>query len=251
MTNSKPKSAARLMAKAARMAGFDMAAGWPAELSDVSLACLLAEVEICRHDNDGDVWLDMIDAGVKSGSLSVTRRTELDSSSCVISVRGGWNHLTRQAVADWLKAIDETPGEPARAWLGDCWADEAEGAGGPAQAKTGGRPKGQQGEQLQKIIDALAAWAKTKGESFDSNSMPGQVGKAGADGSFHWLCAKLYPSDFTKGERAFKGYRAGRCTFPPYAKESDFYSRAIADIAQSLGVSLHVTQIKQASRKAA
>lgn len=249
MTNGKPKSGAMLMAKAARMAGFDMAAGWPAELSDVSLACLLAEVETCRHDNNGDLWLDMIDAGVKHGSLSVARRTELDSSSCVLSVRGGWNHLTRQAVADWLKAINETPGEPARAWLGDCWPDEAEGAGGTA--KMGGRPKGQQGEQLQKIIDALAAWAKAKGESFDSKSMPGQVGKADADGSFHWLCANLYPSDFTKGGKAFKGYRAGRCTFPAYAKKSNFYSRAIADIAQSLGVSLNVTQIKQASRKAA
>jgi hypothetical protein len=154
------------------------------------------------------------------------------------------------AFATWLATQGESPGEHIRAWFDAKGAAPAKvGAGGTAKA--GGRPKGRQGEQLQKIIDALLVWATKNGESFDSNSMPGQVGKADTAGSFHWLCAKLYPSEFRKGERAFKGYRAGRCVFPAYAKTSDFYSRAIDDIAQSLGVSLNVTAIKAASRKAA
>lgn len=130
------------------------------------------------------------------------------------------------------------------------------GAGGTAvaagKAKAGGRPKGQQGELLQKIIDALATWAENENETFDANSMPGQVGKAADDeGSFHWLCAKLYPAEFTKGRKAFKGYRVGRCTFPAYARKSDLYGRAITRIAQTLGVSLNVTPMKHKGRKAA
>lgn len=131
------------------------------------------------------------------------------------------------------------------------------GAGGTAadaagKAKAGGRPKGQQGELLQKIIDALATWAKSANETFDENSMPGQVGNSADDeSSFHWLCAKLYPTEFRKGKKAFKGYRAGHCTFPAYAKKSDFYSRAIGHIAQTLGVSLNVTTINHKSQKAA
>jgi len=257
MGDTKPKSRAMLLVKAARMASFDAAAGWPGELSDVSLACLLAEVETCRHDNDGDVWLDMIDTAIKAGALVPSRFVKLNDAGddlIIISTRSGWNYLTREAVATWLHDSGETPGELVGAWLGDLWqadAGDAAGAGGAAAAKTGGRPKGQQGERLQKILDALASWAKKNGKSFDTNSMPGQVGNTSAEGSFHWLCAKLYPSDFTKGEKAFKGYRAGRCTFPAYAKASDFYSQAIDDIAQSLGVSLNVTAIKSASRKAA
>lgn len=264
MIETKPKSRAMLLAKAARMAGFDAGAGWPAELCDVSLACLFAEVETCRHDNDADLWLNMIDNAIKSGELVSARfvKPNDDGGDLIfMSVRGGWNYLTREAVADWLRITGETPGELARAWLGDLWqvgaaaGNEEVGAGGTApdtasKAKAGGRPKGKQGEQLQKIIDALAAWAAKKGESFDSNNMPGQVGDADVDGSFHWLCVKLYPSEFRKGKKAFKGYRAGRCVFPAYAKTSDFYSRAISDIAQSLGVSLNVTAIKPASRKA-
>ena len=265
MIDTKPKSRAMLLTKAARMAGFDAAAGWPAELCDVSLACLFAEVETCRHGNDADLWLDMIDNAIKSGELEPARFVKPNDGGgdlVIMCVRGGWHYLTREAVADWLRLVGETPGELARAWLGDLWqvgkaaGDEIVGAGGTAtdtasKAKAGGRPKGQQGEQLQKIIDALSAWATKNGESFDSNSMPGQVGKADTDGSFHWLCAKLYPSEFRKGEKAFKGYRAGRCVFPAYAKTSDFYSRAIGDIAQSLGVSLNVTAMKAVSRKAA
>lgn len=161
------------------------------------------------------------------------------------------------SVAAWLARISEQPSRFVFAWLlANGAASEKVGAGGTAadeagKAKTGGRPKGQQGELLQKIIDALAAWANGNNETFDASNMPGQVGSAADDGSFHWLCAKLYPGEFTKGEKAFKGYRAGRCTFPAYAQKSDFYSRAIGPIAQTLGVSLNVATMKQKGRKAA
>ena len=162
------------------------------------------------------------------------------------------------AFATWLATQGEAPGEHIRAWFDAKGAGPAKvGAGGTApdaagKAKAGGRPKGRQGELLQKIIEALAEWAASNGEAFDPNSMPGQVGStADADGSFHWLCAKLYPGEFMKGKHAFKGYRAGRCTFPAYAQKSDFYSRAIAHIAQILGVSLNIATIKQKGRKAA
>lgn len=112
-----------------------------------------------------------------------------------------------------------------------------------------GRKPGPQRELLQKILSALETWAKECDETFDSMKMPGQVGSATEDGSFHWLCAKLYPTEFTKGEKAFKGYRAGLCTFPPYPKKSDFYCRAIDRIAQTLGVNVNATKNKLAAQK--
>lgn len=113
-----------------------------------------------------------------------------------------------------------------------------------------GRKPGQQKEILQKICGALEAWAKENQESFDLQKMPGQVGSMESEGSFHWLCATLYPSEFTKGEKAFKGYRAGLCTFPPYPRPSDFYKRANPHIAQTLGVKINATENKRTGRKA-
>lgn len=132
-------------------------------------------------------------------------------------------------------------------------ADAEEQRGnGTDKAKKGGRPKGQQGELLQKILDALAAWAASNNEVFDTSRMPGQVGSSADDkDSFHWLCATLYPREFRKGARAFKGYRAGRCAFPAYPRKSDFYSRAITHIAQTLGVSPKNTTMKQKGRNPA
>ena len=117
-------------------------------------------------------------------------------------------------------------------------------------SRRGGRHKGKQGDLLLEIIYALEAWAKDNNETFNAANMPGQVGDAETVGSFHWLCAKLYPTEFLKGKKAFKGYRAGRCTFPPYPKKSDFYSRALPCIAQTLGCLPHASATKQKTLKA-
>lgn len=124
------------------------------------------------------------------------------------------------------------------------------GAGETAKRK-GGRKPGTQGELLGEILEDLAKWAATKSESFDPKNMPGQVGASASDpGSFHWLCAKLYPASFQKGKKAFAGYRASRCAFRPYAKKSDFYCRAITDIAQTIGVSIQAASVKKDCQKA-
>ncbi len=138
-----------LLAKAARMAGFDAASGWPAELCDVSLACLLAEVEACRNGNDADLWLGMIDNAIKSGDLVATRFEKPDDNVgnlIIFSVRNGYHYLTREAVADWMRNTGETPGELARAWLGDLWCENTEGAD---SARVGaGEPAGDAARQL-------------------------------------------------------------------------------------------------------
>lgn len=123
MTETKPKSRAMALAAAARIAGFDAALP-PGELCDVSLACLLAEIDTCQHGNDAGLWLDMIDVAIKSGDLLPARYKRADDTF-VLCLRGGWHYLTRDAVVAWLRKIDETPGELARAWLGDAWQEQA------------------------------------------------------------------------------------------------------------------------------
>lgn len=146
--DTKPKSRAMLLAKAARMAGFDAAAGWPAELCDVSLSCLLAEVEACQPGNDAGLWLDMIDTAIKSGAL-IAARFERADDDLVISTRSGWHYLTRVDVADWLRNTGETPGELARAWFGDLWqtSSAADNSESPQQRR----------ERLQKRCNELKA----------------------------------------------------------------------------------------------
>lgn len=152
---------------------------------------------------------------------------------------------------DWTTALfvlSHVEAIEAEEFPADALPNQTSAAGA---GRKGGRPKGRQRELLQRIIHALATWAEENGESFDSKSMPGQVGDADTEGSFHWLCAKLYPGEFRKSDSAFRGYRANLCTFQPYAKASDFYSRAIAHIAQTIGVSLNAKNKETTGRKTA
>ena len=130
-----------------------------------------------------------------------------------------------------------------------------EGEDGGAAKKRGGRKPGKQRERLGQILDALEVWAAKHKETFDRHAMPGQVGTGGEDeGGFHWFCVNLgakFKTDFHKSARTFEDYRAGLCTFPPYAKRSDFYSRALPDIAQSLQPIVKTSTLSKVSRKAA
>lgn len=142
------------------------------------------------------------------------------------------------------EAVDEMLGERAAARLAETPIDSGSagdaqkvGADGTAKAKPGRKP-GTQRESLGKILAALEAWGAKSGNPFDRNMMPGQVGTgADDDGGFHWFCVQLFPREFLKGPRSFENYRARLCTFPPYAKPSDYYCKALPHIAQSLGVS--------------
>jgi hypothetical protein len=122
------------------------------------------------------------------------------------------------AFATWLATQGESPGEHIRAWF------DAKGAA-PCKSRRwrdgkGWRAaEGRQGEQLQKIIDALLVWATKNGESFDSNSMPGQVGKADTAGSFHWLCAKLYPANSGREKGHSRGTGRGAVCFLPTPRQ--------------------------------
>lgn len=97
-----------------------------------------------------------------------------------------------------------------------------------------GRKPGTHREDLTKIVDALEEWAKREGRSFDRKNMPGPLGNAEKEGSFHWLCAKIYPTQFLKTKRAFEEHRAGICAIQPRAKPSDFYRLALPYITQKL-----------------
>lgn len=105
-----------------------------------------------------------------------------------------------------------------------------------AAGKKPGRKQGTHKENLKSILDALDAWAGECGIDFDRTAMPGPLGKdADEEGSFHWLCAKLYPDDFRKTKRTFEEHRAGVCATKGYTSPTDFYRRALPHIAHKLG----------------
>jgi len=125
----------------------------------------------------------------------------------------------------------------------------------PEQAtdkKKPGRKPGNHKEELRLILDALAAWAGENGRVFDPQAMPGPLGeKADDEGSFHWLCAKMYPHDFMKSKRAFEEHRAGVCAIAAYTPATDFYRQALPHIAQKLGSALNPSRLPTKARKTA
>ncbi|MEF8718229.1 MAG: hypothetical protein V5B44_11040 [Candidatus Accumulibacter necessarius] len=108
--------------------------------------------------------------------------------------------------------------------------DEAQG-----QAASSGAPKSAslraKQAKLSEIIDALDTYAETAKLPFDRQAMPGPLGDGwNEQGSFHWLCAKLY-RDFMKAPSTFEKYRAGICAVKKYAQAGDFYTLALPHIA--------------------
>lgn len=105
---------------------------------------------------------------------------------------------------------------------------------------------------LVQILDALESYAATTGQEFDRYAMPGPLGKSADDeGSFHWLCAQLYPSAFNRAWTTFTKHRAGLCAVAPYAKATDFYRLALPHIAPKLGATLNVHHMPKQGRKSA
>lgn len=85
--------------------------------------------------------------------------------------------------------------------------------------------------RLTEIIEALEHYAETAGDEFDRHAMPGPLGSGFADeGSFHWLCATI-DRQFRRAKDTFDKHRAGVCAVQLYAKQTDFYRRAMPHIA--------------------
>lgn len=105
---------------------------------------------------------------------------------------------------------------------------------------------------LVQILDALEGYAAATGQDFDRDAMPGPLGKSADDeGSFHWLCARLYSRTFKRAPDTFTKHRAGLCAVAPYAKATDFYRLALPHIAPKLGATLNVHHMPKQGRKSA
>lgn len=123
----------------------------------------------------------------------------------------------------------------------------------PANAqRTRGRKPSDAPAMLVQILDALESYAATTGQDFDRHAMPGPLGESADDeGSFHWLCARLYPRTFKRAPDTFAKHRAGLCAVAPYAKPTDFYRAALPRIAPKLDVTLNVHHMPKQGRKIA
>jgi chromosome segregation and condensation protein ScpB len=118
-----------MLYKAARLAGFPAANGWPDELNTIALASLMAGEE-WRSRNLADMWGTRLDDEADAGRLLV-RSEPKDAPGEPIFIIGldtDWHFVTRDAFAAWLRTVGENPSELARAWLGDTWQDDAKEA---------------------------------------------------------------------------------------------------------------------------
>lgn len=175
---------------------------------------------------------------------------------------------------DEARATAERLRAAAAATTGSEWRENVEGAGiveaeiARIEAELGGEPR--QGEAAAKpcrprgrkpsdapvllvhILDALESYAAATGQDFDRKRMPGPLGESFDDeGSFHWLCAYLYPRTFKRAKETFEKHRAGICALGNYAKQTDFYRLALSHIAPKLGVTLNVHRMPKKGRKIA
>jgi len=111
----------------------------------------------------------------------------------------------------------------------------------PTQPKRRGRKPSNAPALLLQILDGLESYAAATGQDFDRQAMPGPLGKSAEDpGSFHWLCASIYPHAFKRAKSTFEKHRAGVCSLALYAKKTDFYRQALPCIAPKIGVTLNV-----------
>lgn len=120
------------------------------------------------------------------------------------------------------------------------------------EANSGGRPRSNAPEHLEQILVALESYAAETGQHFDRRAMPGPMGDNHChEGSFHWLCAKVYPSHFMKSKSIFEGYRNGVCTSVGWTRATDFYRDALPHIASILGIKPKVMKSSNRAAKAA
>lgn len=122
----------------------------------------------------------------------------------------------------------------------------------PTQPKRRGPKPSNAPALLGQILDALKSYAAATGQDFDRERMPGPLGESFEDeGSFHWLCAQLYPSAFNRAPDTFTKHRAGLCALAPYAKPTIFYRLALPHIAPKLGAKLNVHHMPKKGGEAA
>jgi len=104
-----------------------------------------------------------------------------------------------------------------------------------AVKKRPGRKPSNARSLLADILNELEHFASNIGEPFDRQAMPGPLGNDWhEEGSFHWLCARIYPA-FKKAKSTFEKQRAGLCAVGQYARPTDFYRNALPIIAPKLG----------------
>lgn len=167
--------------------------------------------------------------------------------------------ITREAAAEFLAAQGIEPGEHIRAWLRPLVQAAPAAAVEQHQGEDALAGKGRPGRKptdaralLVQILDALEGFAAATGQDFDRERMPGPLGESAADaGSFHWLCASIYPRAFIRAKATFAKHRAGICALGNYAKQTDFYRQALPHIAPKLGVKPNVHHMPRKRRKSA
>lgn len=161
--------------------------------------------------------------------------------------------IERRAFAAWPGLPEAKRSEGIRAWLRPLEQAEAHQKEAAALAKPKrGRKPSDAPALLVEILDALDEYAAKIEQTFDRHAMPGPLGESADDvGSFHWLCACVYPCTFKRAPTTFDKHRAGLCALAPYAKPTDFYRLALPDIASKLGVTLNVRHLPTKARKTA
>lgn len=163
-----------------------------------------------------------------------------------------WVVVTRDAVQQCIKRLGMPAPEYIRAWLALEEAHQGETNEPAKQQKPRGRKPTDAPALLAQILDALESYAAATGQDFDRHTMPGPLGESfDDDGSFHWLCAHLYPGTFKRAKATFEKHRAGICALGSYAKPTDFYRLALPHIAPKLGVTLNVRHMPKKGRKIA
>lgn len=151
---------------------------------------------------------------------------------------------------DWMRLTESLLVESGRSTVDGSGGDTAPTAGPNVEhQKSRGRKPSDAPARLIEILDALASYAEVTEQDFDRERMPGPLGESAEDeGSFHWLCAKINPV-FRKAKTTFEKYRTGLCALAPYAKQTDFYRRALPHIAPKFGVAPNDQRMPKQSRK--
>lgn len=148
MTETTAKSAARLLAETRRLLRLTPAATLPEALHPGQLAELMVG---CRRTDDRkkvDGELALIAEGIRDKLLAVVEKSKTTTPKPrKIGFVESWKHqhygldpnmewqppdettswqvIDRPAVVAWLAAIEESPPEHVRAWLGPAWQEEA------------------------------------------------------------------------------------------------------------------------------
>lgn len=198
-----------------------------------------------------DVFGTAADAPMTELFRTLTKRDEARR------IEDEFDGIAQAIERDCIARIEDE--ERARLRVREEWERQRQAAEPPAAAVAHQEPRKQRGRKpsdapalLARILDALESYTAGTGQDFDRYAMPGPLGESADDaGSFHWLCARIYPRTFKRAPDTFAKHRAGLCAVAPYAKPTDFYRLALPHIAPKLGVTLNVHHMPKQGRKLA